>query len=147
MATERIRVVLKPPQHPSAAPPRAAVCDVAAHAWVHAPLEALPELRRTPGPGCDAPLPVSALKQADEQTVAAISAVYHAVHKFGLNVASFRDWGVLAAPHYMGRSALAAALQRYQIEGAWGAFAAPDGPPFAAFPFGNDQSNLQDSRP
>ena len=65
----------------------------------------MPELRRTPGPGCDAPLPLNALKQADEQTVAAISAVYHAVHRFGLNVASFRDWGVLAAPYYMGRPA------------------------------------------
>jgi hypothetical protein len=111
---------LKPPHHPVAAP-RAVTCDVAAHAWVRAPLEALPELRRTPGPGCDAPLPPNALKQADEQTVAAISAVYHAVHRFGLNVASFRDWGVLAAPYYMGRPALASALQRYQIEGAWGA--------------------------
>jgi hypothetical protein len=112
---------LKPPHHPLAAPPRAVACDVAAHAWVRVPLEALPELRRTPGPGCDAPLPIAALQQADEQTVAAISAVYHAVHHFGLNVASFRDWGVLAAPYYMGRPALAAALQRYQVEGAWGA--------------------------
>jgi hypothetical protein len=112
---------LKPPHHPPAAQPRAVACDVAAHAWVRVPLESLQELRRIPGPGCDAPLPVSALKQADEQTVAAISAVYHAVHRFGLNVASFRDWGVLAAPYYMGRPALAAAMQRYQIEGAWGA--------------------------
>ena len=112
---------MKPPHHPSTAQPRAVACDVAAHAWVRVPLESLTELRRTPGPGCDVPLPVNALKQADEQTVAAISAVYHAVHRFGLNVASFRDWGVLAAPYYMGRPALAAALQRYLIEGAWGA--------------------------
>ena len=112
---------LKPPHHPLATPSCAVACDVAAYAWVCVSLEALPELRRTPGPGCDAPLPISALKQADEQTVAAISALNHAVYQYGLNVASFRDWGVLAAPYYMGRPALAAALQRYQIEGAWGA--------------------------
>ena len=94
---------------------------MAAHAWVRVPMEALAELRRRPGPGCDTPLPVNALKHADEQTVAAISAVYHAVHDHGLDPAGFRDWAVLAAPYYMGRSAMAAALQRYGGEGAWGA--------------------------
>jgi hypothetical protein len=112
---------LKPSHHPPSAQPRAVVCDVAAHAWVRVPMEALPELRRRPGPGCDAPLPLNALKQSDEQSVVAVSAVYHAVHRFGLVVSSFRDWGVLAAPYYMGRAALAAALTRYQVEGAWGA--------------------------
>jgi hypothetical protein len=112
---------LKPPHHTPAAQPRAVVCDVAAHAWVRVPMEALPELRRKPGPGHDAPLPLNALKQADEQTVAAVSAVHHAIYQFGLNPTAFRDWGVVAAPYYMGRPAMAAALMRYQAEGAWGA--------------------------
>jgi hypothetical protein len=84
-------------------------------------MEALAELRRRPGPGCDTPLPVNALKQADEQTVAAVSAVYHAVHRWGLDRTAFRDWAVLAAPHYMGRLAMAAAIHRFRGEGAWGA--------------------------
>ena len=121
MATERIRVALKPAHHLPSAQPRAVVCDVAAHAWVRVPMEALPELRRKPGPGCDAPLPLNALKQSDEQSVVAVSAVYHAAHRFGLAFSSFREWGVLAAPYYMGRSALAAAMTRYKAEGAWGA--------------------------
>jgi hypothetical protein len=96
-------------------------CDVAAHAWLRVPLDALPELRRRPGPGFESPLPVSTLKQADEQSVAAVAAVAHALHDHGLDAAACRDWAVLAAPHYMGRSAIAAGLQRYQTEGAWGA--------------------------
>lgn len=94
---------------------------MAAHAWVRVPTEALAELRRKPGPGCDTPLPLNALKQADEQTVAAVSAVYHAVHHHGLNPADCRDWAVLAAPYYMGRPSMVVALNRYKSEGAWGA--------------------------
>jgi hypothetical protein len=97
------------------------VCDVAACAWVRVPLEALPELRRKPGPGFDAPLPISALKQADEQTVSAVAAVAEAAHRHGLDPASCHAWAVLAAPHYMGRSAMAGGLNRYLSEGAWGA--------------------------
>ena len=112
---------MKPPHHPSSTQPRAVVCDVAAHAWVRVPMEALAELRRKPGPGCDTPLPLNALKQADEQSVAAVSAVYHAIYRFGLHAAAFREWGVVAAPYFMGRPAMAAALTRYHVEGAWGA--------------------------
>ena len=84
-------------------------------------MEAVPELRRKPAPWCDPPLPLNSLKQSDEQTIAAISAVYHALHHYGLDAHAFRDWGVLAAPYYMGRSAVAAGVYRYQNEGAWGA--------------------------
>ena len=84
-------------------------------------MEAVPELRRKPAPWCDPPLPLNALKQADEQSVAAISAVHHALHHYGLDAAAFRDWGVLAAPYYMGRTAVAGGVHRYQSEGAWGA--------------------------
>ncbi len=111
---------MKLPHHPTSAP-RPVACDVAAHAWVRVPPERLPDLRRRPGPGFDEPLPAAMLKQADEQTVAAIAAVAHAIHRHGLDSSSFHSWGVLAAPYYMGRPAMAAALQRFQTEGAWGA--------------------------
>ena len=81
------------------------------------------------GRGATPPLPVNALKQADEQTVAAVSAVAPRLHRYGLDAAVFRDWGVLAAPYYMGRPAMAAAVQRFQTEGAWGA--SPHLPPTA----------------
>src|SRR5205823_2855913 len=43
-----------------------------------------------------------------------------AIHRHGLAGTRFTDWGVLAAPRYLGRSAMAVALQRFAAEGAWG---------------------------
>ncbi|MHB1423224.1 MAG: hypothetical protein ACYC3I_08530 [Gemmataceae bacterium] len=93
---------------------------MAAHAVVRVSLESLPELRRKPGPVPGEPLPTYFLKHADEQTVAALCAVYHAIHEAGLQTTCFRDWGVVAAPLFLGRAAMAAALQRFAVEGAWG---------------------------
>jgi hypothetical protein len=87
---------------------------------VRVPVESLAELRRQPGPVSGKPLPASLLKHADEQTVAGLAAVYHAIHDHGLSNMRFADWGVVAAPFRLGRGALAAALQRFRDEGAWG---------------------------
>lgn len=95
-------------------------CEVAAEAVVRTSLEALAELRRNPGPCSGEPLPASFLKHADEQTVAGLGAVYRAIDKGGLQQTCFRDWGVVAAPRFLGRPAMAAALQRFAAEGAWG---------------------------
>jgi hypothetical protein len=93
---------------------------MAAHAVVRARLDSLAELRRHPGPHGGEPLPASFLKHADEQTVAGLCAVYQAIDKGGLQETCFRDWGVAAAPRFLGRPAMAAALQRFAVEGAWG---------------------------
>jgi hypothetical protein len=69
---------------------------------------------------CGEPLPASFLKHADEQTVVGLTGVYQAIDRAGLQRTSFRDWGVLAAPRFLGRPAMASALQRFQAEGAWG---------------------------
>lgn len=111
---------MKPSQPPSTWEAGAAVCDLAAYGWVRAPAAALAELRRTTGPVGGEPLPASFLKHADEQTVAGLAAVYHAMHEHGLGDTRFTDWGVLAAPCLQGRAALAAALLRFRAEGAWG---------------------------
>jgi hypothetical protein len=95
-------------------------CDVAADAVVRVSLESLPALRRNPGPSFGEPLPACFLKHADEQTVAGLCAVYQAIQKGGLQAGDFRDWGVLAAPRFLGRPTMAAALQRFAAEGAWG---------------------------
>jgi hypothetical protein len=83
-------------------------------------LDSLPERRRQPGPIHGDPLPASFLKHADEQTVAGLAAVYTAIHHGELEAIDFSDWGVVAAPRFLGRPAMAAALQRFQAEGAWG---------------------------
>ena len=95
-------------------------CDVAADATARVGVEELPELRRRPGLVCGEPLPASFLKHADEQTVVGLMAVFQAIDRAGLQATCFRDWGVLAAPRFLGRPAMAAALQRFQAEGAWG---------------------------
>jgi hypothetical protein len=93
---------------------------MAADATVRVGLESLAELRRNPAGGHESSLPPSFLKHADEQTVAGLAAVYKAIHTAGLSANAFGDWGVLAAPRFLGRPAMAAALQRFQAEGAWG---------------------------
>jgi hypothetical protein len=98
----------------------AVYCEVAAQAVVRAPLESVAQLRRCPGPISGEPLPPSFLKHADEQTVAGLCAVYQAIDRGGLQATCFRDWGVAAAPRFLGRPAMAAALQRFAVEGAWG---------------------------
>jgi hypothetical protein len=83
-------------------------------------MDRVAELRRQPGPPRGEALPTGLLKHADEQTVAGLAAVLHAAHDHGLSGEDFRPWGVLAVPRFMGRAAMAAALQRFQAEGAWG---------------------------
>jgi hypothetical protein len=111
---------LKPSLPPSTWEAGAAVCDLAAYGWVRAPAAALAELRRTTGPVGGEPLPASFLKHADEQTVAGLAAVYHAIHEHGLGDTCFTDWGVLAAPCLQGRAAVVSALLHFKAEGAWG---------------------------
>jgi hypothetical protein len=107
----------------AAAPPATVVCVVAAHAAVRVPVEAVAALRKQPGPPCGKPLPATFLKHADEQTVAGMSAVFHAVATHGLapdgSTDGFREWGVVAAPRFLGRSAIASDLPRFAAEGAW----------------------------
>src|SRR6266849_7646094 len=76
--------------------------------------------RPGPGPGPGVALPASLLRHADEQTIAGLAAVLHAIHDFDMNVADFRDWGIAAAPCFLGRATMAVALQRLAAEGAWG---------------------------
>ena len=59
-------------------------CDVTAHAQVRVPLEALADLRRQPGPVPEPNVPANFLKHADEQNIAGLGAVYHAIHSHSL---------------------------------------------------------------
>jgi hypothetical protein len=95
-------------------------CDLAGFASLQVTSDMIPALRVKPGPDVGASYPVSLLKHADEQTVVGFGAVLHAIRDHGLIGTVFTDWGVLAAPRFLGRSALAVALQRYRLEGAWG---------------------------
>jgi hypothetical protein len=83
-------------------------------------VEEFPALRQRPGPAASDPLPASFLKHCDEQTLAGLAAVYRAIGQHGLTATAFTAWGVVAAPRYFGRTAMAQALHRFALEGAWG---------------------------
>jgi hypothetical protein len=87
---------------------------------VRAAPAALPALRQKPGRVGGEALPPSFLKHADDQTVAGVAAVLQAVEACGLGGTPFGDWGVVAASRFMGRTALAGAVLKFQAEGAWG---------------------------
>jgi hypothetical protein len=109
---------VKPKQEQARA--RAVECDVVAHARVAVPLEALAELRKQPGPSSARPLAANFLKHLDEQTIAGLAAVRHAVHDHGLEGTDFTRWAVLGAPRFPGRPQMIPSVQRFFAEGAWG---------------------------
>lgn len=80
----------------------------------------LGSLRQKPGPAPAERLAPTLLKNADDQTVVGMAAVLQAIHAHGMSAMRFTEWGVLAAPRFLGRVTMAAARQRYLSEGAWG---------------------------
>jgi hypothetical protein len=65
-------------------------------------------------------VPPSLLRYADEQTVAGVAAVFEAIAGLERAPSDFEGWGVVVAPRYVGREALAKALQVFATEGVWG---------------------------
>ncbi len=80
---------------------------------------AVAALRQMPGPRGNA-LPTGFLKHTDEQTLVGLASVFQAIRDYHLLDTCFTEWGVLAAPRFLGRACLAVALQRFALEGAWG---------------------------
>jgi hypothetical protein len=63
------------------------------------------------------------LRHADEQSIACVAAVLHAInaHRLGHDgPGRFRDWGVVAAPRFIGRDSLARDVPDFKNEGPWG---------------------------
>jgi hypothetical protein len=113
---------VKPMQHSTAPSAGKEVrCDVAAFGSVQFTLDMFAALRQRPGPGVGQSLPNNFLKHADELTVASLAAVLEAIERFGMaSEGNFTNWGVVAAPAFLGRATLVTALQRHADEGAWG---------------------------
>lgn len=105
------------PGCPPPAPERVAQCAVRAYAAVQAAPEALARLRQNPGRVPGDGIPANFLRHADEQTVVGLAAVLQAIETFGMAGQSFEDWGVLAAPHFIGRQIAAATMARFVREG------------------------------
>jgi hypothetical protein len=66
------------------------------------------------------PLPASLVKHSEDQTLAAVAALYVALTTRGWLGQSFADWGVIAAPNFFGRTGNAHSIERFGQEGPWG---------------------------
>jgi hypothetical protein len=112
---------LKPVHNVSGDGARAVVCvDVSAYGTAQAAAQELPGLRTQVGPLLGRSLPGGFLKHADDQAVVTLIALGRALQRFGLHGTDFTDWGVLAAPRFLGRVTMVGALERFMAEGAWG---------------------------
>lgn len=105
-------------------PPRDSglVGSIVGHGTCRATREQLSEWRKRPAAGSerDARIAPSLLRYSDEQTIAGVIASFDAADRMGAEPARFKDWGLVAAPRYLGRSNLALTLQRFGAEGVWG---------------------------
>ena len=96
--------------------PNTLECGLTAFAAVQVPRPQIQAMRRQPHPAVS--LSPGLLKYAEEQTVVSLSAVYHAIHNFGLQNQNFTDWGVVAGPRFLGRETCAQAIDKYYRLGA-----------------------------
>jgi hypothetical protein len=95
-------------------------CRVAAAAVMRGSAEQVATWRKQPVVVGSQKMPVSFLKQSEDQTVVAVQAVLSALERQGWHDRSFADWGVIAAPNLFGRISIAYSILRYVQEGAWG---------------------------
>lgn len=93
---------------------------VCAHGLLYASAAEIAGLRRQPGRSATGPIPASLLRHADSQTVVAVAAALRAMESSGLDASRCSEWGIVAAPRFLGRGELAAAFAQYAIDGAWG---------------------------
>lgn len=108
------------PDPPEAVPIPAAGCAVASYGAVKAAVAEVAALRKAPGPLRGRTIPPSLLKHADHQTVLALAAVLRAIDGSGWHDRSFAAWGVIAAPRFLGRVSVTAAMERFRDRGAPG---------------------------
>jgi hypothetical protein len=90
---------------------------VLASATASARLGEFPALRKLPPRFAGSNVPGHFLKHADEQTVVALEALRRAIEQFGLDAREQTDWGVIAAPRYIGRLASVEIVRRFAQNG------------------------------
>jgi len=113
--------VMSPPRTLTAISPLTA--DIKAHGLIRLSRPEIAAFRRRPDPLPEAwsACRPSTLRNADEQTVAAVAAIRRALENMGNpDPSRFESWGVVAASRFLGRSNLVLALDRFKVEGPWG---------------------------
>src|SRR4051794_860245 len=90
---------------------------VVAFGTARAAFDDVAALRKAPGPPGGPRVAYSLLKHADEQTVLGLSAVLNGLTGSGLADRPMDEWGVIAAPRFLGRVAGALHIDRYRRQG------------------------------
>jgi hypothetical protein len=93
---------------------------VSTFGYVTADMAKIDSLRREPGDLQGRELPASFLKHADEQSVCGFAAVLQAIRAAGSPVDAYREWGVIAAAKFVGRSQCGATIARFFDQGVRG---------------------------
>ena len=92
-------------------------CAIEAFGVVKVAVDEIAALRKAPGPLGGRVIAPSLLKHADHQTVLAIASVLKAIDNSGWHGRSFDEWGLIAAPRFLGRINVAASMDRFQKRG------------------------------
>lgn len=93
---------------------------VAAWGCVRYSLAEIEQLRKKPPGDFPAVVTPAFFKHSDEQTIASVGALVRAIRDFEMPLDQFQSWSIAAAPRFMGRTALAAGMHRYETDGPWG---------------------------
>jgi hypothetical protein len=96
------------------------VFDILAMSTVNLAPGEIGQIRRRSLPCFAAKLTPQLLKHSDEQTLASLAALAGAVEQCGAANRDFGDWAVVSSSRYLGRSAFATVLDKYESEGPWG---------------------------
>jgi hypothetical protein len=88
-------------------------CGLASWGVVRIPWQDILRWRKDPGPA-EGLTAINQLKLADEQTILAMAAVLQACQRVGWAPTGFAEWGVLAAPRYLGRARVAQIISRFK---------------------------------
>jgi hypothetical protein len=93
---------------------------VVAWSCVRYSLDEIERIRKKPSSDFPAVVTPAFFKHSDEQTIASVGAIVRAIHDFEMPIDGFQSWSIAAAPRFMGRTALAAGMHRYEVDGPWG---------------------------
>jgi len=96
------------------ADPSAVCCPLEAFGSVRVPADGLAAVRKAPAPLGGRRIPPSLLKHGDHQTAIGLAALRAAVDDAGWQDREFTDWGLIAAPRFLGRIIAAGAMDKFK---------------------------------
>jgi hypothetical protein len=94
-------------------------CAVVGETWQGVPSTEMACLRARMAAACSPTLSSGTLKQVDDQSLVALSALKQALEDAKLRPEETSSWGLVAAPRLLGRKRIAESLMKFREQGAW----------------------------